>query len=91
MVNLGRANTVHSFPAVHTGHIVEGTQRIDDLLLHGGTLHDFLVYNLESYEVHIERHVRGVLHLGMEIEQLAVCVKPLEQVLIPRNACSRYA
>ncbi len=28
-------------------------------------------------------HVRGVLHLGMEIEQLAVCVKPLEQVLNP--------
>ena len=55
---------------VHTGHIVEGTKRIDDLFLHGGTFHDFLVHDLEGHEVHVERHVRGVLHFGMEIRSV---------------------
>ena len=55
--------------------IVVCTQREDDLLLNGCTLHYLLIHNLEGYEVHLVRYIRCVLHLRMEVEQTIVGVE----------------
>ena len=47
--------------------IVIGTQRENDLLLNGCTLHHLLIHNLEGHEVHLVRYIRCVLHLRMEV------------------------
>ena len=40
--------------------VVVSTQRENDLLLHGGTLGDLLIDDLEGDEIHVERHVGAV-------------------------------
>lgn len=54
--------------------VVVGAQGEDDLLLHGGTLGDLLIDDLERDEVHVERHVGAVADLRVEIEQPVVGV-----------------
>lgn len=61
--------------------IVVGPQREDDLLLHGGTLGDFLIDDFEGDEVHVEGHVGAVADLRVEIEQTVVGVDAFEEVL----------
>ena len=73
MVNLSKTKTVRSsfFPATWKYH----------LLLDGRAFEDFLVHDLECHEIHLIRHVRRVLHLGMEIKQSVVCIESAQQVL----------
>ena len=61
--------------------VVVGAQGEDDLLLHGGTLGDLLIDDLERDEVHVERHVGAVADLRVEIEQPVVGVDTFEEVL----------
>ena len=58
----------------HARGVVVGTQWENDLLLDGRALGHFLIDDFERDEVHVERHVGGVLDLGVEIEQPVVCV-----------------
>lgn len=61
--------------------VVVGPQREDDLLLHSGTLGNFLIDDLEGDEVHVEGHVGAVADLRVEIEQTVVGVDAFEEVL----------
>ena len=69
--------------SLHTNDIVERTQRINHLFLHGGTPHYLLVHYLESHEIHVKRHMGGISHLGMEIEQVSMRIKSFEQEPYP--------
>ena len=61
--------------------IVVGTQRKYHLLLDSRALEYLLVHNLERHEIHLIRHIRRVLHLGVEIEQPVMGIEPAQQVL----------
>ena len=61
--------------------IVIGTQREDDLLLNGCTLHHLLIHNLEGHKVHLVWYIRCILHLRMKVEQIIVDVKLTQQIL----------
>lgn len=61
--------------------IVVGTQWKYHLLLDGRALEYLLVHDLERHEIHLIRHVRRVLHLGMEIKQPVMGIESAQQVL----------
>lgn len=54
---------------MHHSHIVLGADRFQYLLLHGGSLDDFLIHNLEAHIVDVESDVRGILQFRVEIEK----------------------
>ena len=53
-------------------HIVLGAERFEYLLLHGSTLDNLLIHNLEADIINIERNVGGVFQFSVEIEKPVV-------------------
>lgn len=76
------------FPAGDLSDIVVGTEWKNHLFLYGSTLHNFLVYNLECNEIHIEGYVGGIADMRMEIQQSVVGVDSLEQELYSKSLTS---
>ena len=69
----------------HARGVVVGTQRENDLLLDGRSLSDLLIDDFERDEIHVERHVGGVLDLRVEIEQSVVRVDAFQGILNPET------
>ena len=67
--------------AMHDRHIVLGTERVQLLLLHGGSLDDFLIHNLEAHIVDVEGYVGGVLQFRVEIQQTVVGIDGFQKEL----------
>ena len=61
--------------------IVVSSERKNNLLLDGCALHYLLIHNLERHEIHLERHIRLVAYLRVEIEQPVVGVNTAQEVL----------
>lgn len=60
--------------AMHHRHIVLGAERLKYLLLHGGSLYDLLVHDLEAHIVYVESDIGSVLQFRVEIEKPIVGV-----------------
>ena len=63
----GEHGTLVLVSRYHCG-IVMDSERENNLLLNGCTLHYLLIHNLERHEIHLERHIRLVAYLRVEIE-----------------------
>ena len=61
--------------------IVVSSERENNLLLDGCTLHHLLIHNLERHEIHLERHIRLVAYLRVEIEQPVMGINTAQEVL----------
>ena len=71
--------------AVYHRHIVLGAERFKYQLLHGGTLDNLLIHNLEADIIDIERNVRCVFQLGVEIKKPVVGINGFQKKLYPET------
>ena len=71
--------------AMNDRHIVLGAERFKYLLLHGGSLYNLLIHNLEADIINIEGNIACVLQFRMEIEKSIVCVDGFQKELHPET------
>ena len=71
--------------ATHNGYIVLGAERFKHLLLHGGSLDNLLIHNLERYKVNVEWDIAGILDFGVEIQQAIVGIDGFQEELHPET------
>ena len=70
---------------VYHRHIVLCAERLDLLLLHGGTLHYFLVHYLERYIFNIKCDIGSILQFGVEVKQSVVGIDGFQEELHPET------
>ncbi len=71
--------------AVYHSHVILGAERFEYLLLHGGSLDNLLIHNLERYVVDVESDIGGVLQLCVEVEHPVVGVNGFQEELHPET------
>ena len=71
--------------AVYHCHIILGAERFEYLLLHGGTLDNFLIHNLETDIIYVESDIACILQFGVEIEKPIVGIDGFQEELHPET------
>ena len=71
--------------AMHHRHIVLGAERLKYLLLHGGSLYDLLVHDLEAHIIDVKGNVRGILQFRVKVEKPIVGMDGFQKYYCPLN------